>query len=266
MEIRPHSTRCRKVDRYMPLNMARGAFVRVFPLVLSLTAGLWGCGGGPKHGPEAKRPIIPPAAVAQNQMVAASPLAAAGPGSFGTAVRRSTRPSRRRWRWPWSNHSRRDRRRRVSVSHASKNGDIDAYDGRATAPLPAAKTSFSIKPASCSLARRQYRRSRGRGSGPVAMLRQAHRDHGKLPWDRLFKPASIWPRRLSRRRPPTRHDRGGSKSRTFRKAALLSDGTGSPKAAPSSRTSTSPIPWRRSPSMDRRPSTGGRSRRPSPRP
>ena len=75
------------------------------------------------------------------------------------------------------------------VSYARKNGEVDAYDGRQRRPLPAAKTSFSIKPASRSLLDANIGGRAVGVPGLVAMLRQAHRDHGKLPWDRLFKPA-----------------------------------------------------------------------------
>lgn len=177
----------------MPLNMARGAFVRVFPLVLSLTAGLWGCGGGPKQGPEAKRPIIPPAAVAQNQMVAAAnPLAAEaglrilrdGGSAVDAAIAAQMALA------VVEPQSSGIGGGGFLVSYARKNGDIDAYDGRATAPASSGENLFLDKTGKPLPWLDANIGGRAVGvPGLVAMLRQAHRDHGKLPWDRLFKPA-----------------------------------------------------------------------------
>ena len=76
----------------------------------------------------------------------------------------------------------------VHFSEAS--GDIDAYDGRETAPAAAAPDRFvdaSGEPM------RFFDAVVGGISvgvpGLLRMLEAAHRDHGKLPWRRLFEPA-----------------------------------------------------------------------------
>lgn len=75
------------------------------------------------------------------------------------------------------------------VHYAAKKGELAAYDGRETAPQSATPYLFirDGKPMSFMDAV-----VGGRSVGVPGLLRMfemAHREHGKLPWPRLFKPA-----------------------------------------------------------------------------
>ncbi|MCH7831591.1 MAG: gamma-glutamyltransferase, partial [Proteobacteria bacterium] len=76
------------------------------------------------------------------------------------------------------------------MHYAAKSGAIDAYDGRETAPKSANPYMFldgTGKP--------RDRREAGLGGmavgvpGLLRMLEMAHKEHGRLPWRDLFKPA-----------------------------------------------------------------------------
>ena len=76
------------------------------------------------------------------------------------------------------------------MHYAAESGAIDAYDGRETAPAAASSTMFlddQGKP------RKFYDAVVGGLSvgvpGLLRMLEMAHREHGRLPWPKLFEPA-----------------------------------------------------------------------------
>lgn len=72
--------------------------------------------------------------------------------------------------------------------HAAK-GQLDAYDGRETTPRGATSKLFYNDDGQMDFLT-AFRTGRAVGvPGVVAMLAQAHGDHGKLPWADLFKPA-----------------------------------------------------------------------------
>ena len=67
---------------------------------------------------------------------------------------------------------------------------IDAYDGRETAPAALRPDVFLDDQGQSRPFREMVASGRSVGvPGVVAMLAQAHREHGKLPWRRLFAPA-----------------------------------------------------------------------------
>lgn len=67
---------------------------------------------------------------------------------------------------------------------------VQAFDGRETAPAAATPAMF-LKPDGSPLAMRDAIMSGLSTGAPgvLAMLAEAHRQHGKLPWPRLFEPA-----------------------------------------------------------------------------
>lgn len=68
-------------------------------------------------------------------------------------------------------------------------GQLDAYDGRETAPMGATPELFYNEDGQMGFFT-AFRTGRAVGvPGVVAMLAQAHAEHGALPWAELFKPA-----------------------------------------------------------------------------
>lgn len=73
--------------------------------------------------------------------------------------------------------------------HQSDNGQTRVYDGRETAPAAAQPDRFQILGVDMPLVLAIPSSSSVGVPGLVAMLAEAHREHGRLPWADLFDPA-----------------------------------------------------------------------------
>jgi gamma-glutamyltranspeptidase/glutathione hydrolase len=76
------------------------------------------------------------------------------------------------------------------LAYRAGRGAIDAYDGRETAPAGASPALFLDEQGQPRPFREMVASGRSVGvPGLLAMLELAHREHGRLPWRRLFAPA-----------------------------------------------------------------------------
>ncbi len=76
------------------------------------------------------------------------------------------------------------------LHYAAKNGEIQAYDGRETAPAEATAALFLQADGKPLEFWQAVVGGRSVGApGVLRMLELAYRDHGKLPWAKLFEPA-----------------------------------------------------------------------------
>ena len=76
------------------------------------------------------------------------------------------------------------------VRYDAKSGAVETYDGRETAPASATEDMFLDHRGSPLPYRDAILGGRAVGvPGAIRMLEMAHRDHGRLPWARLFQPA-----------------------------------------------------------------------------
>lgn len=71
---------------------------------------------------------------------------------------------------------------------AAKNNKLETYDGRETAPMAANEDMLMENGRPRSFATRVGGRAVG-APGVMRLLEMAHRDHGKLAWEKLFAPA-----------------------------------------------------------------------------